>query len=78
MSDNVISLGMVTRLDLPVERVLEDAKGIVTGGVVILGFDSNGDFYGASSIASGAEVVWLLEKCKHDLMTAYDELESED
>jgi len=75
MSDNVINLGMVTRLDLPIERVLDEAKGIVTGGVVVIGFDSNGDFYGASSIADGGEVMWLLEKGKHKLLTIADALE---
>lgn len=68
MSENVIPLGIVTRLDIPHERVLDVAKGIVTGGVVVIGFDSNGEFYGASSIADGGEVLWLLEMLKKRLL----------
>lgn len=69
MSDNVIPLGNVTRLDLPVDRVLENAKPQVDGGgVVVLGWDKDGDIYLASSIADGGEVLWLLKKAEIALM----------
>ena len=68
MSDNVIPLGNATRLDLPADRVLDAAKGHLTDGVVIIGFDGNGEFYFASSIADGGEVLWLLEMSKKQLL----------
>ena len=64
----VIPLGMVTRLDLPVERVLDGAKESCPDGVVILGYDADGEPYFASSIADGGEVLWLLEKLKLKLL----------
>ena len=68
MTDNVIPLGNFTRLDLPPERILEAAKSRVDGGVVILGWDTEGELYFASSIADGGEVIWLIEKAKLALL----------
>lgn len=68
MTENVIPLGNITRLDQPTDRVLDDAKGECTEGVVILGWGSDGDLYFASSIADGGEVIWLLEMAKIRLL----------
>lgn len=69
MTDNVIPLGNITKLDLPVERVLDAAKTRVEeGGVVVLGWDKDGELYFASSIADGGEVLWLMEKAKQALL----------
>lgn len=70
MSDNVISLGVITKLDLPTDRILEKAKGKIKDGVVIIGWDTDGELYFASSIADGGEVMWLIEKCKAALLEA--------
>lgn len=64
---NVIPLGMVTRLDIPVERVLDAAKDRLDK-VVVLGWDKEGELYFASTFADGGDVLWLLEKCKQALM----------
>ena len=72
MSDNVIPLGNITRLDLPTDRVLEAAKGDCSDGVVIIGFDNEGELYFASSIADGGSVIWLLEKAKKALLEVGD------
>jgi len=66
--DNVIPLGNVTRLDLPTDRVLEEAKGHCSDGVVVMGFDDDGSLYFASSIADGGDVLWLAEKMKKELL----------
>ena len=63
----VIPLNNITRLDLPVDQILEVAKGRLSG-VVILGYDQEGDEYFASSYADGGEVLWLLERCKKKLL----------
>ena len=66
--NNVIPIGGVTKLDLPVDRVLEAAKSMDLEGVVLLGYKKNGDQYFASTYADGGEVVWLLEMCKKQLL----------
>jgi hypothetical protein len=62
----VIPLGCVTRLDLPVDRILEGAAGKLES-VVLMGYTKDGEEYFASSIADGGDVLWLLEKCKQAL-----------
>ena len=63
----IIPIGGVTRLDLPPDRILEAAKGKMEG-VVIVGFDKDGEVYAASSYADGGRVMWLLEACKTKMM----------
>lgn len=63
----VVNLGCVTRLDLPPDRILESAIDKLES-VVIIGYDKDGQEYFASSIADGAEVVWLMERSKKKLL----------
>jgi len=56
----------ITRLDYPVERVLDAAKGCAE--VVVVGFDAEGKFYFSSSKANGPDALWLLELAKKRLM----------
>ena len=76
MTDNVIPLGGVTRLDLPPDNILKNNIGELEG-VVLIGFDHDGEIVTASSYADGGTVLWLLEKCRRRLMNASDELEVE-
>ena len=64
---DVIELGCITRLDMPADRVLEKAIGQLDG-VVIMGYDKEGEEVFASSIADGGHVLWLLEQCKLKLL----------
>jgi hypothetical protein len=64
---NVVYLNNVTKLDLPPDRVLEQAIGKLED-VVIVGYTKEGDEYFASSYASGPEALWLLERCKQELL----------
>jgi hypothetical protein len=64
----VVNLNNVTRLDIPADRVLGSAVGKLEG-VVILGYDKDGEEYFASSYADGADVLWLLERAKLDILT---------
>lgn len=68
---NVIPIGGITRLDLPADRVLEGAIGQMKG-VVLIGFDQDGNEYFASTYADGGTVMWLLERCKLQLMRQVD------
>lgn len=68
----VVSFDGVTRLDIDPERILESAKGRLSG-VVIVGYTKDGDEeYFASSIADGADVLWLLERSKKALLEIVD------
>ena len=70
---DVIPLGCITRLNLPVGRVLEEAKGMVSNdGVVVLGWGNDGEMYFASSLADGGDVLWLIEKAKKALLEVND------
>jgi len=70
MNDNVIPLGNITKLDLPVDTVIESAKSKLDSAVLI-GYDKDGELYFASTYADGGEVLWLLEKCKQALLNVY-------
>jgi hypothetical protein len=59
----------ITRHDLPVDRILDAARQAELGCVVVLGYTERGVEYFASSMADGADVVWLLERCKQTLLT---------
>lgn len=63
----VLPLNNITKLDLPVDRVLEEAKEKLEG-VILLGFDHDGEEYFASTYADGGVVLWLLAKCKKQLL----------
>lgn len=68
---NVIESGIVTRLPIPVKKVLDNTPRDLQS-VVICGYDVDGDFYFASSEANGAEVIWLLEMAKKKLLEIGD------
>lgn len=67
----VVNLECITRLDLPPDRILESAMGKLAG-VVIIGYDKDGAEYFASSIADGADVLWLMERSKKKLLEIAD------
>lgn len=64
----VIPLGCITKLDLPVDQILDAAKGRDLTGVVVMAFDETGETYFASSYADGGTVLWLMEKLKQRLL----------
>lgn len=65
----VIRFRGITRHDLPTEDVLDGAKAQDLKVAVVLGYDLEGEEYFASSIADGADVLWLLERLKLRLLT---------
>lgn len=71
---NVVNIGCVTKLDLPIDTVLEGAKDKLDA-VVIIGYTKDGDEYFASTFADGGSVLWLLEKCKKQLLKVGDDAE---
>ena len=69
----IVNFGGVTRLDLPTDTILEQAKGRCTDGALVIGYDEDGHMYFASSMADGGEALWLLEQCKLALLTGGEE-----
>lgn len=65
--DNIVIWRGVTKHDLPPDRVLENAKEKLKS-VVIMGWDQDGNIYFASSLADGADVMWLMEWAKKKLL----------
>ena len=65
----ITNLNCITRLDLPVERILNGIDANELDSIVVLGWDKEGQFYFASSLADGAEVNWLLDKGKQKLLS---------
>ena len=73
--ENIILFDGITKLDLPADRVLlKAAQEADLESTVIIGFTKDGDFYFASSLADGGNVLWLLELAKRELFNKADEL----
>jgi hypothetical protein len=64
---NVILFNGITKLDLDPDMVLENSKGKLEG-VILLGYDKDGEEYFASTYADGGEVLWLIERMKLRLL----------
>lgn len=64
----VAVLPVLTRLDVPCERLLNAALESTLQKVVIVGVDSAGELYFASSMADGGDVLWWMEKAKKALL----------
>lgn len=60
-------LDVVTKIDTSPERVLGRAAEARLDSALVIGWDGD-ELYFASSIANGAEVLWLLEEAKAQLM----------
>lgn len=52
----------ITKLDLPAERLLQGAIDMGMEGVVIVGYDKDGNEYFASSWADSAQAAWHLQR----------------
>lgn len=70
--DNIVYFPGITTLDTDPGRVIEGALRADLEGVVILGRRKDGDLYFASSFAGSPEVLWHLERAKHELFQMED------
>lgn len=64
---NVIILDIVTRHDIPANRVLTKSMSADLEGAVVMGWTKDGNVYFASSYADGGDVLWLMELLKKRL-----------
>ncbi len=65
----VLTYTGVTTLDCPAERILDLAAKADLDAAVVVGWTKDGEFYFASSVADGPEVLWLIEIAKKKLLT---------
>lgn len=64
----VTVLETVTTHSLPIERVLNGALDAKLTSVIVIGWGGDGEFYFASSEASGASAMWDMEVAKKKLL----------
>lgn len=58
----------LTRLDMPVERVLAGAAEAGFEAVLVIGMDKDGEPCLRSSKADGAEILWMLKLAEKRLL----------
>ncbi len=71
MTDNITNFPGITYLDIPPDRILDQAKGQLES-VVVIGYTKDGEEYFASSVADGAEVLWVMERNRLKLLAVPD------
>lgn len=64
---NVVTLKMVTTHDIPADRILTEAIGLLDS-VIIAGYTKDGEEYFRSSVADGGDALWLVERFKRALL----------
>lgn len=65
--DNVVTLPVVTRLNLDADRTLENLQGRLEG-FVLAGYDKDGNEFFSSTYADGGDALWLVERFKKALL----------
>ena len=75
---DVVTFDAPTRLDIPVDRVLDGAKESGLSSVVVIGFREDGEFYFSSSQADAADVAWLCQRALYELNRTVDRMRGED
>jgi len=69
---DVIDLDVITHLDIPVEKIVENIPDDLLS-IIVIGERGDGSRYFASSEASGPDCLWMLERAKQDLFELTDE-----
>ena len=66
--EKVVILDCMTRLPIPVKRVIKGAEKADLSSIIVIGWDSEDKLFLSSSEAKKSELLWLLEKAKQCLM----------
>lgn len=72
---NVIGIPTITTNDMDPAMVLARALESNLKGVVVVGYDEDGDEYFASSYADAGNAAWLLDRAKYQLLKITDEFD---
>lgn len=67
-SSNLVQLAVVTRHNIPIERVLKGAKDADLACLITIGETAEGELFFSSSHADGGSVLWLLKKAERALL----------
>lgn len=67
MTAKIIPFNGITSLDLDPDITLENLKGKLEG-FLIMGYTPEGDEFFASTYADGGMALWLMERCKKQLL----------
>ena len=71
---NVTIMGGRTKLDLPVQRIMDGVDADKLESILILGWDKDGELFAASSTPRVGEMLHLMEMFKYELLSgAYDD-----
>jgi hypothetical protein len=68
----IVDFPGITRLDIPTDRILSRALEAGLTEVVVIGCTEDGEEWFSSSIASGPEALWHLERAKLGLLRTVD------
>ena len=68
---NVVTLPVVTRLNLDADRTLENLIGKLEG-FILAGYDKDGNEFFSSTYSDGGDALWLMERCKSALLNQGD------
>lgn len=71
---DVVTFHGLSKLDVPVQKVIAAADNAELQTAVVVGFTQDGEFYFASSAADGGEVLWLLKLAERRLFEKAEEL----
>jgi hypothetical protein len=63
----IIPFTGITKHDLDPDVVLENLKGKLEG-FVLIGYTPDGEEYFSSTYADGGTALWLIERCKKELL----------
>ncbi len=63
----------ITKLNVNPDLVLQEAMGKLEG-VIVIGYDKEGNEFFSSSYADGGFVVWHIERVKYKLMQVADNM----
>ena len=75
----IIKIGPeITDQNIDPKRILAMAYGADLKDVIVIGYDPNDNYYFSSSVADGGEILWLLERLRHLLMTTSVKMESDE
>ena len=70
--DNVVVLDVPTTLDLPTERILNEAKEWATETVIVIGEGEDGGIGISCSMTKASEILFALEIAKKIIMDAVE------
>lgn len=70
----VVQGPFITSLRTNPDRSIQAASEWELQAVVIIGFDKDGQFFFSSSEPDSGNILYLLEKAKHELMKMEDEM----